>query len=105
MAMVVGPEGLYFTPADGAGAADVADSGFGVISNELYFAGPELQFAENRVELKLRKTGAYALLPTHRKRRDGWGTRRGTGVLFPTHSAKKTRNGWGTEPCSVRGGV
>jgi hypothetical protein len=32
MAMVVGPEGLYFTLADEAGAAGVADSGLGVIS-------------------------------------------------------------------------
>jgi hypothetical protein len=46
MAMVVGPEGLYVAPADGAGAAGVAESCFGVISNELYCAGPELQFAE-----------------------------------------------------------
>jgi hypothetical protein len=42
MAMVVGPEGLYFTPADEAGAAGVADSGLGVISNELYCAGPDI---------------------------------------------------------------
>jgi len=42
MAMVVGPEGLYFALLDGAGATGVADSCFGVISNELYFAGPDL---------------------------------------------------------------
>jgi hypothetical protein len=59
MAIVTGPEGLWVVPVVEAGAAGVVDSGFGVISNELYCAGPNLRFAEKWPLLNLRKIAQH----------------------------------------------
>jgi len=65
MAIVIGPEGFWVVPAGEAGAAGVVDSGFGVISNELYCAGPELQFAEKWPLLNLQKIAQPGRTPRH----------------------------------------